>query len=93
MIRRDVDPAELVRVALQLARKGKTEATRLAALAWLSSNGFVRPPELHGIVSANVAPIEAQRVLGLLSTEALRELEAASTPTPAPDAPDTEGDT
>ncbi|MGE0551293.1 MAG: hypothetical protein AB7O24_13360 [Kofleriaceae bacterium] len=44
-IRAKVDPSELVTIALDLARNGEAESTRLQALAWLRDSGYTRPAE------------------------------------------------
>ncbi len=46
-IRDKVDPVELIDIALELARSGEAESTRLGALAWLRDSGYTRPAEKH----------------------------------------------
>lgn len=43
------DPDELRDIALNLARNGETESTRIAALNWLRDSGYTRPAEKHEV--------------------------------------------
>lgn len=46
-VRSRVEPDELIAIALDLARSGESESTRLQALAWLRDSGYVKPAERH----------------------------------------------
>lgn len=73
-IRAGVDVAELVGIALKLAREGDAESTRLGALAWLRDSGFIKPAERHELAMAN-ASTDDEPDLSMLSIEQLRELQ------------------
>ena len=72
-IRETVDPAELVTIALTIARTAPQESVKLQALQWLRDSGFVRPAERHEVV-AGLADDDAEDYTGL-SLEQLAELE------------------
>lgn len=48
-VRVGADPDELVDIALDLARNGQTESTRVSALTWLRDSGYTRPAERHEV--------------------------------------------
>lgn len=77
-VRAGSDPAELVDIALDLARHGEAESSRLQALAWLRDSGYVRPAERHeiGPVGSSEAADDAVDY-DALPAETLRELHAA----------------
>ncbi len=75
-IRGACEPSEMVKVAVEIMRRG-TIAEKLAALNWLSTNGYQRPAERLEVLTAEVPQIEAQRVLARLSVDAHREWLAA----------------
>ena len=76
-IRAKVDPTELVDIALELARNGEAESTRLGALNWLRDSGYTRPAEKHEIATV-AADDDGDDDLDLLTVEQLRELQAAT---------------
>jgi len=93
-IRGACEPSEMVKVAVEIMRRG-TIAEKLAALNWLSTNGYQRPAERLEVLTAEVPQIEAQRVLARLSVAAHREyLEAMEAEAALPPAPtgDTDDD-
>lgn len=71
-VRAGADPAELVTIALDLARAADSEATRIAALTWLRDSGYQRPAERHEI--AAVAADDDDLDLSALTVDQLREL-------------------
>lgn len=73
-IRRKADPDELAEIALKIARTSKSEAYRLQALTFLADRGYIRPPAQHEVTAIATTQLDAQRVLGQLSDDALREL-------------------
>lgn len=75
-IRAKCNPAELVDIALALARNGEAESTRLQALAWLRDSGYTRPAERHEIAQGS-AEDDGDEDLGALSVDQLRALHAA----------------
>lgn len=75
-IQAKVDTAELVDIALQLARSGEAESTRLQALAWLRDSGYTRPAEKHEhVVGASDDDLDED--LDGLTIDQLRELHDA----------------
>lgn len=50
-IRWKADPNELVDIALDLARNGEAESTRMQALTWLRDSGYLRPAERHELIA------------------------------------------
>ncbi|MCW5803461.1 MAG: hypothetical protein KIT31_13840 [Deltaproteobacteria bacterium] len=75
-IRRRVDPDELAQIALGLARSGESESTRIAALNWLATAGYVKPAERHEIAVARAGDDDDfERSLDGLSLEQLEQLE------------------
>lgn len=73
-VRESAEPHELVAIALELARNGESESTRLQALAWLRDSGYTRPAERHEV--AAVAADDDSDLDGL-TVEQLRELHEA----------------
>lgn len=71
-IREKCDPAELVDIALTLARSG-AESTKLGALNWLRDSGFARPAEKHELAVSQLDG-DQDEDLSMLSTVQLREL-------------------
>jgi len=50
-IRWKVDPNELIDIALDLARHGEAESTRMQALTWIRDSGYLRPAERHELIA------------------------------------------
>jgi len=75
-IRAKVDPAELVAIALDLARSGENESTRIAALAWLRDSGYTKPAERHEIAPGSCDDADDADLDGL-SVAQLRALHEA----------------
>lgn len=76
-VRHDAEPHELVAIALDLARNGESESTRLQALAWLRDSGYTRPAEKHEVTTGTRDDLDDERELEQLSTKQLHELYAA----------------
>lgn len=77
-IRAKVSPDELVAIALDLARNGEAESTRLGALNWLRDSGYTRPAERHEIASVAPEDLEDEALAEQLTDaelDALDELE------------------
>jgi hypothetical protein len=72
-IQAGADPDELRDIALDLARNGKTEATKLGALNWLRDSGYTRPAEKHEVGPPGSTDAEDEDLDGL-SIEQLLEL-------------------
>ena len=72
-IRSKVDPHELVDIALDLARNGETESTKVQALHWLRDSGYTRPAERHEIAPGAID--DDGEDLSHLSIDTLRALD------------------
>lgn len=60
-VREKVSPDELIDIALELARKGAAESTRIAALAWLSDRGWAKPATQQNHLVARVGAVVPTR--------------------------------
>jgi hypothetical protein len=76
-VRAKVDTAELVDIALDLARNGEAESTRLQALAWLRDSGYTRPAERHEVGPVGATDAHDDVDYDALSVDQLRELDRA----------------
>jgi hypothetical protein len=70
-------PERLVELATELA-SSPDESIRLRALEWLADRGHGKVPTTIDATLTQGTPLDSERLLARLSTEALRELAAAS---------------
>lgn len=71
-IQAGVDPDELRDIALQLARNGATESTRIAALNWLRDSGYTRPAERHEVGPPGSTETDEDQRIARLPVDRLR---------------------
>ena len=91
-VRAGVEPAELVAIAVDLARHAESDATRLQAIGWLRDSGYNKPAERHEVLTATVDAEVAEWARRLENAsdadlDALTRLASAGSPRALPPAP------